>query len=88
MGGGTVSDNLADATHLVLLSIQGCDVGFETFLQSLTEAEKHFLHNKGLHIVGLQWLEDCLEREPKTARGNIQLKTLWVGRIQHRRVQT
>ena len=32
MGGGRIGDNLADATHLVLLSIQGCDVGFDTLL--------------------------------------------------------
>ncbi|XP_004297907.1 PREDICTED: DNA ligase 4 [Fragaria vesca subsp. vesca] len=74
MGGGRVSDNLADATHLVLLSIQGCDVGFETLSQSLTEAEKHFLHNKRLHVVGLQWLEDCLEKKQRLQEESYSLK--------------
>ncbi|XP_050372966.1 DNA ligase 4 [Argentina anserina] len=74
MGGGRVGDNLADATHLVLLSIQGCDVKFETLLQSLTEAEKHFLHNKRLHIVGLQWLEDCLGRKQRLQEEPYSLK--------------
>ncbi|XP_061991495.1 DNA ligase 4 [Rosa rugosa] len=74
MGGGRVSDNLADATHLVLLSIQGCDVGFESLLQSLTEAEKHFLHSKRLHIVGLQWLEDCLEKNKRLHEESYSLK--------------
>ncbi|PRQ37144.1 putative DNA ligase (ATP) [Rosa chinensis] len=74
MGGGRVCDNLADATHLVLLSIQGCDVGFESLLQSLTEAEKHFLHSKRLHIVGLQWLEDSLEKNKRLHEESYSLK--------------
>lgn len=41
---------------------------------SLTEAEKHFLHNKGLHIVGLQWLEDCLERNQRLQEETYSLK--------------
>lgn len=63
MGGGRVSNDLSHATHLVVLSIPGCDVNFETILKSFSMAEKHHLYNKRLHIVGSQWFEDCLKEQ-------------------------
>jgi hypothetical protein len=55
--------------YTFLLSFCYCSLCY-----SLTEAEKHFLHNKGLHIVGLQWLEDCLERNQRLQEETYSLK--------------
>ncbi|XP_008223923.1 PREDICTED: DNA ligase 4 [Prunus mume] len=74
ISGGRVTDSIAHATHLVVLSVQGLDVDFETLLQSFTESEKRFLHNKKLHIVGSQWLEDCLERDQRLQEETYSLK--------------
>ncbi|CAL2225842.1 unnamed protein product [Prunus armeniaca] len=74
ISGGRVTDSIAHATHLVVLSVQGLDVDFETLLQSFTESEKRFLHNKKLHIVGSQWLEDCLERNQRLQEETYSLK--------------
>ncbi|KAM1610658.1 hypothetical protein ACFXTN_021040 [Malus domestica] len=72
-GGGRVTDSLVHATHLVVLSVQGPD-GFETLLRSFTEADKRYLHSKRLHIVGSQWLEDCLERDQRLQEETYSLK--------------
>ncbi|PQQ20120.1 DNA ligase 4 isoform X1 [Prunus yedoensis var. nudiflora] len=63
-------------THQLIpfLSVQGLDVDFETLLQSFTESEKRFLHNKKLHIVGSRWLEDCLERDQRLQEETYSLK--------------
>ncbi|XP_034199530.1 DNA ligase 4 isoform X1 [Prunus dulcis] len=74
ISGGRVTDSIAHATHLVVLSVQGLDVDFGTLLQSFTESEKRFLHNKKLHIVGSQWLEDCLERDQRLQEETYSLK--------------
>ncbi|ONI27219.1 hypothetical protein PRUPE_1G074600 [Prunus persica] len=71
---GRVTDSIAHATHLVVLSVQGLDVDSGTLLQSFTESEKRFLHNKKLHIVGSQWLEDCLERDQRLQEETYSLK--------------
>ncbi|XP_009359940.2 DNA ligase 4 isoform X2 [Pyrus x bretschneideri] len=72
-GGGRVTDGLVQATHLVVLSVQGPDI-FETLLRSFTEGDKRYLHSKRLHIVGSQWLEDCLERDQRLQEEKYSLK--------------
>ncbi|KAK2646210.1 hypothetical protein Ddye_021405 [Dipteronia dyeriana] len=73
-GGGKVCCNLSNATHLVVLSVPGCDLNFESLIKSFNAAEKHLFLNKKLHVVGSQWLEDCLEREQKMEEYTYSLK--------------
>lgn len=75
MAGGKVSSSLALATHLVVLSVPGFDVDFETLLTSFTSSEKHLLWTKGLQVVKSQWLEECLERGQRLQEGPYSLKT-------------
>jgi DNA ligase-4 len=41
---------------------------------SFTTAEKHFLLNKRLYVIGSQWLEDSLERGQKLLEDTYNLK--------------
>lgn len=43
-------------------------------LCSISTTEKHLLWNKKLHVVGSQWLEDCIEREQKLEEDTYSLK--------------
>ncbi|CAK7345720.1 unnamed protein product [Dovyalis caffra] len=74
MGGGKVSNNLAHATHLVVLTIPASDVDFDSLVKSFTAGEKHFLLNKRLYVVGSQWLEDSLKRVQKLPEDAYNLK--------------
>ncbi|GAV59686.1 DNA_ligase_A_M domain-containing protein/DNA_ligase_A_N domain-containing protein/DNA_ligase_A_C domain-containing protein/PTCB-BRCT domain-containing protein [Cephalotus follicularis] len=74
MGGGNVSDNLAHATHLVVFSISGLDVNFNSLLSSFIAADKQFLCSNRLHVVRSQWLEDSLQREQKLLEDSYSLK--------------
>ncbi|KAJ6372793.1 hypothetical protein OIU76_027173 [Salix suchowensis] len=74
MGGGKVSNNIAHATHLVVLIVPASDVDFGSLVKSFTTAEKHFLLNKRLHVIGSQWLEDSLERGHKLLEDTYNLK--------------
>lgn len=72
--GGKVCNNLANATHMVVLSVLGYDANFNSLLESFTDREKHLLWNKQLHVVRSQWLEDCLAREQKLEEYTYSLK--------------
>ncbi|GMP36722.1 hypothetical protein CsSME_00008751 [Camellia sinensis var. sinensis] len=74
MGGGKVSSSLSQATHLVVISPLGFNVEFDMILRSFSSAEVHLLHMKSLHVVGLQWLEDCLDKEQKLQEAIYSLK--------------
>ncbi|KAK6272919.1 hypothetical protein POUND7_010002 [Theobroma cacao] len=74
MGGGKISKDLKHATHLVILSVPGLDVDFDSLIKSFSCAEKHLFWKKGLHVVGSQWLEDCLERGQKLQEDLYSLK--------------
>lgn len=74
MGGGKVSNNIAHATHLVVLIVPASDVDFGSLVKSFTIAEKHFLLNKRLYVIGSQWLEDSLERGQKLLEDTYNLK--------------
>lgn len=74
MGGGKVCDNLSHATHLVVLSVPAFDVEFQEVLGRFSEAEKRFLYKGNLHVVGSQWLQDCLDKEQKLREENYSLK--------------
>ncbi|KAL0015445.1 hypothetical protein SO802_002514 [Lithocarpus litseifolius] len=78
IAGGKVSDSLVLATHLVVLSVPGFEVDFETVLNSFTSSEKHLLMNKRLHVVKYQWLEDCMERDKRLQEETYSLKTIEV----------
>nr|XP_023914972.1 DNA ligase 4 [Quercus suber] len=78
IAGGKVSDSLVLATHLVVLSVPGFEVDFETVLNSFTSSEKHLLMNKRLHVVKYQWLEDCMERDERLQEETYSLKTIEV----------
>ncbi|KAH9805708.1 DNA ligase 4 [Citrus sinensis] len=72
--GGKVCNNLANATHVVVLSVLGYDVNFNSLTESFTAREKHLLWNKKLHVVRSQWLEDCLAKEQKSEEYAYSLK--------------
>ncbi|XP_010273583.1 PREDICTED: DNA ligase 4 isoform X1 [Nelumbo nucifera] len=74
MHGGKVSCDIFHATHLVVLSAPGSNVDFGTLLESFSAADKHFLYNKKLHILGYQWLEDSLEMGQKLQEGKYGLR--------------
>ncbi|XP_030952468.1 DNA ligase 4 [Quercus lobata] len=78
IAGGKVSDSLVLATHLVVLSVPGFEVDFETVLNSFTSSEKNLLMNKRLHVVKYQWLEDCMERDKRLQEETYSLKTIEV----------
>ncbi|XP_052198672.1 DNA ligase 4 [Diospyros lotus] len=74
MGGGKVSDNLSEATHLVLVSPMEFREDFDTILRRFSSAEANFLCKKRLHVVGSQWLEDCLDKQQKLPEELYSLK--------------
>ncbi|KAA3485976.1 DNA ligase 4 isoform X1 [Gossypium australe] len=74
MGGGKISENLSHATHLVVLSVPGLDVDFDSLIKSCSFEEKNLVWKKGLHVVRSQWLENCLERGQKLREDQYSLK--------------
>ncbi|KAI3834710.1 hypothetical protein MKX03_000319 [Papaver bracteatum] len=74
MGGGEVSEKLSYATHVVVLSVPGCDVEFDSILESFAAAEKRRLCSKKLHVVAYEWLEDSLEEDQKLDEEKYNLK--------------
>ncbi|GMH13608.1 hypothetical protein Nepgr_015449 [Nepenthes gracilis] len=74
MGGGRVRSNLSEATHVVVISVPGYAINFETLLESFPREEKHVLSKKRLHVVRLQWLEDCLKEDLKLLEKAYSLK--------------
>ncbi|KAJ9141313.1 hypothetical protein P3X46_031861 [Hevea brasiliensis] len=74
MGGGQVSNNLANATHMVVLTVPGSKVDFDTLIKSFTGVEKYLLKNKRLHVIGYQWLENSLETQKKLLEDAYSLK--------------
>uniref|UniRef100_A0A1J3DSA4 DNA ligase 4 n=1 Tax=Noccaea caerulescens TaxID=107243 RepID=A0A1J3DSA4_NOCCA len=65
MGGGKVSDNLAHASHLVVLAIAEDSLNFTSVSKSFSVKEKRLLLKRRLHVVSSHWLEDSLQREEK-----------------------
>ncbi|XP_020879936.1 DNA ligase 4 isoform X2 [Arabidopsis lyrata subsp. lyrata] len=65
MGGGKVSNNLAHASHLVVLTMAEKSLDFASVSKSFSEMEKRLLLKKRLHVVSSRWLEDSLQREEK-----------------------
>ncbi|TYH36365.1 hypothetical protein ES332_D13G259100v1 [Gossypium tomentosum] len=74
MGGGKISENLSNATHLVVLSVPGLDMDFDSFIKSCSFEEKNLVWKKGLHVVRSQWLENCLEQGQKLREDQYSLK--------------
>ncbi|KAI3965743.1 hypothetical protein MKX01_010700 [Papaver californicum] len=74
MGGGEVSEKLSYATHVVVLSVPGYDVEFDSILESFSAAEKHCICSKKLYVVGYEWLEDSLEMDQKLDEEKYNLK--------------
>uniref|UniRef100_A0A1J3K4K0 DNA ligase n=1 Tax=Noccaea caerulescens TaxID=107243 RepID=A0A1J3K4K0_NOCCA len=65
MGGGKVSNNLAHASHLVVLAIAEDSLNFTSVSKSFSVKEKRLLLKRRLHVVSSHWLEDSLQREEK-----------------------
>ncbi|CAF2331015.1 BnaA10g11190D [Brassica napus] len=65
MGGGKVSNNLAHASHLVVLALTEDSLDFTSVSKSFSEKEKRLLMKRRLHVVNSNWLEDSLQREQK-----------------------
>ncbi|XWS28144.1 hypothetical protein CRYUN_Cryun25bG0040400 [Craigia yunnanensis] len=78
IAGGKISEDLNHASHLVVLSVPGLDVDFDSLVKSFSFAEKNLLWKKGFHVVGSQWLENCLERGQKLQEDLYSLKPIEV----------
>ncbi|ANM71015.1 DNA ligase IV [Arabidopsis thaliana] len=65
MAGGKVSNNLAHASHLVVLAMAEEPLDFTLVSKSFSEMEKRLLLKKRLHVVSSHWLEESLQREEK-----------------------
>ncbi|KAI4335354.1 hypothetical protein L6164_014007 [Bauhinia variegata] len=74
MSGGKVTNSLSRATHLVTLSVPGYHVDFENILRSFCSSEKQFLGSKRLHVIGSQWLEDCVDSNQRLPEETYSLK--------------
>ncbi|KDP41107.1 hypothetical protein JCGZ_03237 [Jatropha curcas] len=75
MGGGYVSNNLANATHMLVLTVPGIsNIDFDALTKSFTGKDKYFLLNKRLSVIGYQWLEDSLEKQKKLEEETYSLK--------------
>ncbi|CAA0821456.1 DNA ligase 4 [Striga hermonthica] len=64
-GGGSVSDTLSCATHLVVVALPQTDVDFNALMNSFSEVDKHLLGRRNLQIVKSQWLDDCFDKDRK-----------------------
>ncbi|CAH8355367.1 unnamed protein product [Eruca vesicaria subsp. sativa] len=65
MAGGKVSNNLTNASHLVVLTLAEDSLDFASVSKSFSEKEKRLLLKRRLHVVSLNWLEESLQREQK-----------------------
>ncbi|XP_023637190.1 DNA ligase 4 isoform X2 [Capsella rubella] len=65
MGGGKVSNNLAHASHLVVLAITKDSLDFTSVSKCFSEVEKPLLLKRKLWVVNSHWLEESLLREQK-----------------------
>ncbi|CAN4084839.1 unnamed protein product [Withania somnifera] len=74
VGGGKVGESLFHATHVVIMTLPEFNINFNEILNSFSEAEKHVLYNRSLHIVGARWLEDSFEEDQKLLEENYSLK--------------
>lgn len=74
VGGGKVSNEPSQATHIVVMSVPGYELNFETLLQSFPEDQKRVLYRKRLYVVGSQWLEDCFKEGKKLTEEAYNLK--------------
>lgn len=61
--GGKISNYLSNATHLVVMSLPGFKVDFDTIAKSFSASERRFLRNGSVHMVDCQWLEDCFDKD-------------------------
>ncbi|GAB2224918.1 hypothetical protein Drorol1_Dr00005698 [Drosera rotundifolia] len=74
VGGGKVSRDLSQATHMVVVSVPGSSIDFETLLKSFPSEEMRVLCKKKLRMVRCQWLEDCLANGEKISETSYSLK--------------
>ncbi|KAK4265577.1 hypothetical protein QN277_026608 [Acacia crassicarpa] len=74
MSGGKVTSSPTSATHFVALSVPGYNMDFKEMLTSFSSVEGKFLLSKRLHVVGSQWLEDCLEQGRRLPEQTYTLK--------------
>ncbi|KAI4376826.1 hypothetical protein MLD38_014541 [Melastoma candidum] len=72
--GGEITDDLVQATHVVVLTIPEFAVDSCSFLKSLTEAEKRILRMKSIPLVDSNWLDGCLESDKKLPEDSYKLK--------------
>ncbi|KAK9735960.1 hypothetical protein RND81_04G241200 [Saponaria officinalis] len=74
VGGGKVVDNPSEATHIVVVSLPGHELNFETLLQGFPEDKRRLLRLRRIHVVRYQWLDDCLEKGQKLPEVEYSLK--------------
>nr|XP_043622118.1 DNA ligase 4 isoform X2 [Erigeron canadensis] len=74
--GGKVSNHISTATHMVVMSLPGLNVDFDTILKSFSSSERRLLRNKKLHLVNCQWLEDCFEKDQMLQEEDYSLRPI------------
>uniref|UniRef100_A0A0A9BLA4 DNA ligase IV n=1 Tax=Arundo donax TaxID=35708 RepID=A0A0A9BLA4_ARUDO len=73
MHGGQVCSSIAPATHLVVVSVLQT-YNFDILYKSFPPAERRYLHDKRLHVVSNDWLEDSVEKQMKLPETAYNLK--------------
>ncbi|KAF3794559.1 DNA ligase 4 [Nymphaea thermarum] len=58
--GGKISSNIADATHLVVVSCDEFHMDFDKILESFPASMAPILRSEKLHVLGNKWLEDSI----------------------------
>ncbi|XAR63749.1 DNA ligase (ATP) [Bertholletia excelsa] len=73
-GGGKVTNSLSEATHVAVISPFIFNVDFDAISRRFSSSEVNLLRGKSLHVVGSQWLEDCIDKEVKLLEETYSLK--------------
>ncbi|XP_038984742.1 DNA ligase 4 isoform X3 [Phoenix dactylifera] len=74
MHGGEVCSGLQCATHLIVCSTTKEANNFDEIYKSFPSSQRHLLHDRRLHVVMHQWLEDSLETGKKLHEDSYNLK--------------
>ncbi|XP_052622142.1 DNA ligase 4 [Lactuca sativa] len=61
--GAKISNYISNATHLVVMSLPGFKVEFDTIARSFSASERRLLRDESVHMVDCQWLEECFEKD-------------------------
>ncbi|XP_020593800.1 DNA ligase 4 [Phalaenopsis equestris] len=73
MHGGNVCDDMEPATHLLVYSVVGSH-DFDEIYESIPSTQRHLLHQRKLHVLVHNWLQDSLDRSVKLPENDYNMK--------------